>query len=1048
MRSNVGQLVSILHNSTVGEHEIVTRRTLRRGWTTWVVSALLTLCATLASAQPSMSLSGSVFPAGPDFATDTFGDPWDFSNVLDLDPHPDGHVGWTTSTQSRVQGRGLFLNNGRFQATTDTTNLARVSLLFRGWAEVLNTGRTGAFAHMAVPTARYGKLAIKMRYTNPAPAPNRAMAAWHHRQMREPDELTNAGLLLFGEPTHGWGLYIVDLQTRQWVAADGSLQISPLQAPWTGGTPAAWEGSPLARGVEFRAQALPGFNVPVEVDWVRLTARDGQAGASTLSVNYSNCSGIYVLRISDVENVPFTVARGVSSGSGSFPFNYGVLAPGAYTASLTCGNGTSSAEAFTVNAPPVVTVIDPDVTGGSDFASDVLGNPWDMADAADVPVIEGVTSPGLVTDAGLPALQATGTSTGDPRVTLLNGAAGLVNTGRYRKLTYTLTLDTPFGLDGSLGHGSVARILWGSQMLADANSMTNSNDILVWPGRETYTVDLGALSTANGGIETDCGVCTTRPWSSHAARFLRFDPHESTQGVTFRLAQVKLAALDEVAQGQTFPVRYRFDDPDTGSTFTAHFYLDADHDPSSGLRLIGTMPDVRPGTELTYPLTAPLDLAAPQDYFVYVRVTETRSGGITDVRGSYSGGPLHVLGASSEPVLTVSNPAANSSHGTPLTVTGCAYDAAGTTGINVDQVNAFAIAGVGMTGPQAGTTQVLGFGGGFGTLAFPVDCPTASGNFANAGFTVSGIDALAAGSWTLRVISRSTTSGLFTTHDVPFTVVSAVGVPQGFTASASGNLVTVSFGAATGVPVGSYLVEGATDPTFSAMLFSIRVLNPGSYDGTLANGTYYLRIVSVSPTGARVAATGARMLVVGPPPPPPPGPPTLTGSTSANPVTLNWTQGPGGAPTSYTLAAGTTPGGSDLVVAPMGLATGISANAPMGTTVYVRVIASNAGGSAASNELQVRILVPGTPDTPSLAPASLNGNVVTLSWAPRQTGDIATSYVVLARYPGASTIIASLPATSTSLSVPAPSGTYIVSVVALNAAGASPESNTITVAVP
>jgi hypothetical protein len=232
------------------------------------------------------------------------------------------------------------------------------------------------------------------------------------------------------------------------------------------------------------------------------------------------------------------------------------------------------------------------------------------------------------------------------------------------------------------------------------------------------------------------------------------------------------------------------------------------------------------------------------------------------------------------------------------------------------------------------------------------------------------------------------------------------------------------------------------------MLFSIRVLGHGTYDGMLANGTYYLRIVSVSPTGARIAATPSRMLVVGPPPPTPPGPPTLWGSTIANPVVLNWAPGSGGAPTGYTLVAGTTPGASDLVVVPMGLATGISANAPVGTTVYVRVIASNAGGSAVSNELQIRIPVPGAPDSPTLAPASVSGNVVTLSWAPAPTGVVATSYVVLARYPGAPAIIASLPIGSTSLSVPAPSGTYIVSVVALNAAGGSPESNPITVAVP
>lgn len=1026
---------------------MVINRGRGRWWQRGLLVALLTCSASAAWAQPTLSLGGSVFPAGPDFATDTQGDPWDFSNVLDIDPHPDTQAGWTASAQARRYGRGVFLNGGRFQATTDTTDLAKVSLLYRGWTDVVNTGRTGIFNHMAVPTASYGKLAIKMRYTNPAPSPNRVIASWYQRSMGEPNELNTAGMILFGEPTNGWALYIVDLKTRQWLASDGSVQTSPLRSPFGEAfAPSAWDASSLVRGFEFRPQALAGYTVPVEVDWVRLTARDGQPGAATLSVNYGNCSGSYILRIRDAENVPFTVARGTSSGSGAFSFNYGVLAPGAYTASLACANGTSASQAFTVNTPPLVTVIDPDIAGGADFATEVLGNPWDMADGGDVPLIQGVTNPGFVTDAGLPALQATGTDTGDPRITLLGGGAGLINTGRYRHLTFTLTLDTPFGLDGNRGDGSVARVLWGSQMLADANSMTNTNDMLVWPGRETYTIDLASLTTANRGIETDCGVCPTTPWLSNSVRFLRFDPHEARTGVTFRVAQVKLAAADEVMLGQSFAVRYRIDDPEAGSTYAAQFYVDGDRDPTSGMVLMGTASNVPRGTDLTFPMTVS-GVTPGLEYYVYVRVTETRTGGFTDVRGAYATGPLRVLGAST-PMLTIASPAPNSSQSTPFTITGCAYDAGSTAGINVDEVAAFAIAGPTVTGPQAGTMQVLGFGGGFGTRVFPTACPTASGAYANSGFSFSGIDALAAGGWTLRVMSRSTLSGQFTTHEVPFTVVAAAGVPQGFSASASGNTVTVAFSGPVGGPaVGSYLVEGATDPSFASMLFSIRVLNPGTYAGTLGNGTYYLRIVSVSPTGARIAATGPRTVIVGPPPPAAPGPPTLMAPVTSNPVTLTWAPASGGPPTGYTLVAGSSPGGSDLVVAPMGLATTITANAPVGTTVYARVIASNAGGSATSNEVQFRVSAPQAPGAAVLAPAAVNGTNVTLSWTPGPTGGTPSGYVVLARLPNSPTVIASLPVGGTGVTVPAAPGTYVVSVVATNGAGTGPESNQITVTV-
>jgi hypothetical protein len=45
-------------------------------------------------------------------------------------------------------------------------------------------------------------------------------------------------------------------------------------------------------------------------------------------------------------------------------------------------------------------------------------------------------------------------------------------------------------------------------------------------------------------------------------------------------------------------------------------------------------------------------------------------------------------------------------------------------------------------------------------------------------------------------------------------------------------------------------------------------------------------------------------------------------------------------------------------------------------------------------------------------------------------------------------VIASLPVGGTSVSAAAPPGTYVVSIQAVNGAGASPESNQITVVVP
>ena len=102
-----------------------------------------------------------------------------------------------------------------------------------------------------------------------------------------------------------------------------------------------------------------------------------------------------------------------------------------------------------------------------------------------------------------------------------------------------------------------------------------------------------------------------------------------------------------------------------------------------------------------------------------------------------------------------------------------------------------------------------------------------------------------------------------------------------------------------------------------------------------------------------------RTVTLGPAPVALPGTPSLSpAQVAANPVTLSWSPGAGGTPSSYTVYAGTSPGASNLAVAPMGGATSITAVAPVGTPIYVRVVATNAAGSATSNEVQFTVAAP------------------------------------------------------------------------------------------
>lgn len=110
-----------------------------------------------------------------------------------------------------------------------------------------------------------------------------------------------------------------------------------------------------------------------------------------------------------------------------------------------------------------------------------------------------------------------------------------------------------------------------------------------------------------------------------------------------------------------------------------------------------------------------------------------------------------------------------------------------------------------------------------------------------------------------------------------------------------------------------------------------------------------------------------------------PGPPTLVATqVAANPVTLTWAPGPGGAPTGFVIVAGTAPGAANLGTFPMGLATTVTANAPVGTPVFVRVIAVNNAGSASSNEISFALgaAAGGIIPQQALYRVQINGEVV------------------------------------------------------------------------
>jgi hypothetical protein len=176
--------------------------------------------------------------------------------------------------------------------------------------------------------------------------------------------------------------------------------------------------------------------------------------------------------------------------------------------------------------------------------------------------------------------------------------------------------------------------------------------------------------------------------------------------------------------------------------------------------------------------------------------------------------------------------------------------------------------------------------------------------------------------------------------------------PQNLTSSVNGTTVVLNW---TGSP-GSYLVEAALTPG-GAVIASLPVNGTTLTVPNVPAGTYYVRV-----RGQGGAASNEVVVSVTGGCPAPPQPPMLIVRSVGTQATVIWGSSGGCAPTTYTLFAGSAPGLSNVTIVNAGPQLTLGAVAPPGV-YYVRVLGTNAYGSAVSEELALRVAVNAQSDT-------------------------------------------------------------------------------------
>jgi len=257
-------------------------------------------------------------------------------------------------------------------------------------------------------------------------------------------------------------------------------------------------------------------------------------------------------------------------------------------------------------AQVTITMRQPDGVGdriaaGRDYATEVLGDPWDMSNAADINLAE---SAGITFPTFNGGIFSAFTTNSDPGLILLE--PGLGSTQRQGRTGKNFPIDTTlyriFSIHMNVSVASSFQVIW--YVDTQAGPVAVSAFIPTTPGWRVYTVDLATVPIVGG---------TVTSWSGQPATGLRLDP-TTVAGSTFAIDWIRLTAVGDASTSYTAT----FAASDAGSNAVVNLYLDTEADWNNGYATrIAT--GLREDTASSFAMQ--LAAYAPGNYFVEGRAS-------------------------------------------------------------------------------------------------------------------------------------------------------------------------------------------------------------------------------------------------------------------------------------------------------------------------------------------------------------------------------------------------------------------------------------------
>jgi hypothetical protein len=493
-----------------------------------------------AAPDTNLTIGKSVIGEGDDFATRVLGLPWDMSTQ----PYPD-----FITTLKNVQ-RSTFTTDGDQWNMSATSNDPVIWLL---WPGINNTQKVLKLGDQyPINAGNYKLLSFRMCSN----IDDYAVIYWFYGRF-----------IPSGLPPH---------DISELIRINQGCHVYTINMDYFNG----WEGTLL--GLRLDPISISAAS-QLKLDWVRLTTKNlsnivpiswSEMYANTNRLNFylnTSCSMDNSFQIGwvDSPNRQGTFNWGgqlqFAEDSG-FPYMYLPLPesiePGNYRVLMIPEGQTSptcSDKSIEIRKAPILDIQKPSFLSGPDYATEVVGDPWGMANEADFARLDGFSQ--VTFDEG--TFSGT-TLNSDPK--MFPQVSAPINSQKYKYATFRMRLS---GIQ-DVGRGWVQRFHWWSK--GPTIDPETTQDMVIYEGWNTYSIDLSTALMESGGGWTGFPIT------------LRFDPEEVPLDKLVYLDYLILTGDEIIRQGQEFDIYYQVisDNPTT-----LNFYYDSDTIKTNGRSPIG-----------------------------------------------------------------------------------------------------------------------------------------------------------------------------------------------------------------------------------------------------------------------------------------------------------------------------------------------------------------------------------------------------------------------------------------------------------------------------